>query len=104
MSLAGRVPGTLPEKLLFRTLEERGITFMFSYYMGDIPMTSVEEKYRPDFILPDYNIIIDVFGTFWHSMQGKYQKDYTRALLLTAAGWKVHIVTDAEVMLDQWVS
>jgi len=95
------VIGTLPEKMLFNELAKRRINFYFSHYFGDLPFTPDDtERYRPDFILPDYNIIIDVQGVYWHSRPGKYELDYYRASQLTAAGWRMIFITDLEIVAN----
>lgn len=95
------VEGTVPEKILFNALAARRVNFYFGQYFGDIPFTEdSRERYRPDFILPDYNIIIDVQGIYWHTRPGKYESDYFRAVLLEAAQWKVYLLTDAEILAN----
>jgi hypothetical protein len=95
------LPATIPEKLLFAELVRRQITFYFSYYFGDMPFTKGEvEHYRPDFLLPDFRIIIEVAGVYWHTRPGMWEYDATRIGLFEAAGYKVYIFTDYEVMAD----
>lgn len=95
------VIGTMPEKLVFNWLAARHINFYFTPYFGDIPFTQdVHERYRPDFILPDYNIILEVIGTYWHSRLGSYEHDYTRAGLLEASGWHLITIFDLDVVQD----
>lgn len=98
-----RVPGTLPEKMIYQVLQSKGVTFFFAFYFGDIPFTTdKEESYRPDFLLPDYNIIIEVQGVYWHGREGKYESDYQRALLLEAAGYHVYTITDTEILRNPY--
>ena len=92
--------GTIPEKMVFNELVRRQINFYFTPYFGDIPFTQEQERYRPDFILPDYRIIIEIYGTYWHTRPGSYEYDYLRSALLTASGYTIHILTDAEVLAN----
>lgn len=91
------VPGTIPEKRLFNALADLKVGFYFAYYMGDLPFTENKEKYRPDFVLPDYRIIIEVVGNYWHTREGSYVRDYQRALLLEAAGYKVYTLLEEDL-------
>lgn len=93
-------PGTLPEKMVYSALEKRGVAFYYGYYFGDIPFTDNEEHYRADFILPDYNLIIEIQGAYWHSRPGQWKHDYRRALLLTAAGYKMYTLMDSDVVFN----
>jgi hypothetical protein len=99
-----RVPGTLPEKMVYNVLEKKNVGFYFGYYFGDIPFTSDEEHYRPDFILPDYNIIIEVVGVYWHSREGSFSRDYQRALWLIAAGWNLVTVLDEDILRNAYAA
>jgi hypothetical protein len=95
------VPATIPEKLVFAELVRRQVNFQFSYYLGDLPITpDKRERIRPDFLLPDYNIIIEVFGVYWHSRPGSYEHDLLRAFYLWASGFKVYILLDDAVIAN----
>ena len=89
-------PGTIIEKIVFRALVEKRVTFYFGPYWGDMPFTDAVEHLRPDFILPEYRIIIEVYGTYWHSISGSAERDATRAALYTAAGYDFYIIWDYE--------
>lgn len=70
------IPGTGPEKLVYNYLKRLGIRFQFQYHQEDYEDTAkVEELYIPDFILPDYNIKIEVFGEYWHALPRKRESD-----------------------------
>ena len=65
---AADIVATAPEKMVYNYLARLGIRFYFQYYSDDISQTFyTEDNYRPDFYLPDYNTVIEVFGTYWHS-------------------------------------
>lgn len=91
-------PGTIVEKMVFQLLVDKDITFYFGAYWGDMPFTADKtERYRPDFILPEYRIIIEVYGYYWHSRSGQYAKDQVKAALYTASGYKYYILWDYEI-------
>ena len=93
------VAGTRPEKMVFNELAKRHINFSFGVYFGDIPFTTDRsERYRPDFLLPDYRIVIDVQGVYWHTRVGKFESDYIRAAMLEAAGWRFYGLTDTQIL------
>lgn len=92
------VPGTIPEKMLFAELMKRQVNFFFGFFFGDIPWTEEQEKIRPDFILPDYRIIIEVLGSYWHTRPGKFEYDTARYILLRSAGYEVHLLTDDDII------
>ena len=72
----GHIPATKPEKFIFAELIRRGVSFAFSYVFGDMPFTAdKEERYRPDFLLMDYRIIIEVAGIYWHTRPGMFEYD-----------------------------
>ena len=67
--------------------------------MGDIALTpGYKERFRPDFRLPDYNIIIEVAGVYWHTRPGSYERDAMKAFLLEATGWRTYVLTDFEIL------
>lgn len=94
------VEGTLPEKMIFNELAKRRINFYFNPYFGDFPFTPSIEHYRPDFVLPDYDIILNVNGIYWHSQPGKFESDYVQASLYEAAGWHLFLLTDQEILFN----
>lgn len=65
------VAGTLPEKIIFAELRLAGIYFIFQ---GDFPkedryvqVTADDPGFKPDFILPEWKVILDPFGDYHHS-------------------------------------
>ena len=95
------VPGTIVEKMVFAELIRLGVTFFFGPYWGDMPFTDeYTERYRPDFILPEYRIVIEVFGNFWHTVEGAFERDWKRAMMYQAAGYKFYALWEYEIMAD----
>lgn len=93
------IPGTIPEKIVFAELVRRQINFYFSWYFGNMTITPyIYERYRPDFYLPDYKIIIEVFGAYWHTRPGMYEHDLVKAITYTAAGYTFYVLSDIAVL------
>lgn len=83
------VPGTVAEKMVFAELARLGVSFFFGPYWGDMPWTDrIYERYRPDFILPEYRIVIEVYGTYWHTRPGDTERDAHKAVAYEAAGYR----------------
>lgn len=86
------IPGTEPEKRVFAALHSRGIYFI---YQGQVP--EFEEghpmyflapaNYKPDFVLPEYRLIIDPFGAFVHSTEEAAKRDEGKIARYSAAGY-----------------
>lgn len=95
------IPATIPEKMMFAELVRRQVSFKFSWYLGNIKSTYWQyEHYRPDFILIDYNIIIEVYGGYWHSRPNQANSDLVRNGLLTTMGYRVISILDADIMAN----
>ena len=101
------VVGTLPEKILFNAIARRRVNFYFAYKFVDVNgATPGIDNARPDFILPDYKIIIDPLGEYWHTLPGKAESDLAKFTLYQAAGYTVYIpsatqiITNVEEFLD----
>lgn len=58
------------EQLIKQFLKEEKIKFINNYYFS-------KYDYRPDFLLPDYNFIIECDGLYWHSEEF-HNKEYHR--------------------------
>jgi G:T-mismatch repair DNA endonuclease (very short patch repair protein) len=98
------IPGTLPEKILYAALVKRNIPFEFQESVrARIPEIKLDNTYRPDFILPDAKIIIEVQGAYWHSMPGRIDSDSFRAAVLQYLGYKVLFWWDYDILrnIDQ---
>lgn len=84
------IPGTRPEKRVFEALVRRGIYFIFQ---GDFP---VEEKkksvllqvalFKPDFIIPEWKVILDPFGDFAHSQPEAVFRDRWKFIYYSGLG------------------
>ncbi|GAI02591.1 unnamed protein product, partial [marine sediment metagenome] len=84
---SAEIPGTGPEKMVFNYLKRLGVRFQFQYHEADFESSAFpEDIYIPDFILPDYNSRINVFGTYWHSLSRRREKDILNAGMQLYAG------------------
>jgi very-short-patch-repair endonuclease len=88
---------TRPECVVQIALYERGIPFLFN-----VPVRHI---CRPDFILPDARIAINVDAAYWH--RGREDKDTSQDATLQEEGWLVfrwsedQIKRELSALLDQ---
>lgn len=59
---------TKPVEVIKNYLDLKGVSYTMDYY---IPTT----KFYVDFYLHDYNLIIEVYGDYWHCNPNKYKED-----------------------------
>jgi hypothetical protein len=80
------IPGTRPEKMIFAALVQRRIYFRFQFDLepeeyqkgtGLIAPTYV----KPDFIIPEYKVIVDPFSPFHHGLAEAIERDVRKKLL-----------------------
>lgn len=87
-----QIPGTEPEKRVFAMLVAMKVYFIFQ---GQVPEFEKGNKlaflappnYKPDFVLPEYRIIIDPFGVFHHSMDDAVARDIRKVASYQATGY-----------------
>ena len=123
------IPGTEPEKRIFQALRMRNIYFIFQ---GQVPeltpggmgidlrkslnkqtikaggrVTSVTLgliAYIPDFVLPEYKLIIDPFSPFHHSQEESVERDVRKVSLYNTLGYNYYhpwAVAPGQFVLDQ---
>lgn len=86
------IPGTEPEKRVFALLYDLRIYFI---YQGQVPefekggkyYTMAIAGYKPDFVLPEYKLIIDPFSPFHHSLDAAVARDQRKVALYNMAGY-----------------
>lgn len=92
------VHGTLPEKMVYAALSQRGIPF---YFLNDIktsiPEINIYKEYQADFILPNQKVIIEVQGYYWHSKPGTIESDAFKFAMYQAAGYRPLAWWDFEI-------
>jgi hypothetical protein len=91
-----QIPGTEPEKRIFAALVARGVYFV---YQDSVPEASEEDnryisarpmEYVPDFVLPEYRVVIDPFSPFHHSLHGAVETDTRKIALHMALGYRYY--------------
>lgn len=83
------VPATRPEALIYNFLVKLQVPFTFQYEFPDIEETEETENFRPDFYLPDFNLIIEVQGSYWHTLPDVHEKDLVKTAKMEMQGKKV---------------
>jgi hypothetical protein len=87
------IAGTEPEKRIFEQLRKLGIYFIFQ---GQIPEFSLKDfrfrnlappVYKPDFVIPEYKVILDPFGPFAHSGIDKAPHDVNKIAVYNIVGY-----------------
>lgn len=86
------IEGTEPEKRVFAALYDMRIFFI---YQGQVPefekggefWTLAPPNYKPDFVLPEYKLIIDPFSPFHHSLEEAVERDVRKVVAYAAAGY-----------------
>lgn len=88
------IPGTEPEKRIFAALVQRRVFFIFQ---GQIPelerglySTFAIPGYKPDFILPQYRLILDPFSPYHHTLPGAVERDAKKFVTYTSLGYKFY--------------
>lgn len=93
------VQGTLIEKLVYAELERRNIPFEYqAKYSIEIPEIDLEEEYRPDFFIPDKNMILDPLSAYHHARPEVIERDAFKYALFDHKGIQVEMWWDYEVM------
>jgi hypothetical protein len=83
------VPATRPEAMVYNFLTKLQIPFVFQYQFPDIQKTEETENFRPDFYIPDYNVIIEVQGSYWHTLPDSHESDLNKTAKMLLEGKKV---------------
>lgn len=92
------INGTTIEKMIYARLILMGVNFVYQGNLTvNIPELSIFKDYRPDFMLPDVKIVIDPFGSYWHSSPQAVEADSYKFALFEAMGWKVVVWWDYDI-------
>lgn len=100
------IPGTEPEKRIFEALVRRGIYFKFQF---DLTREELEKSgglltpsaFKPDFIVPEYKVIIDPFSDFHHSLPDARKRDvFKYVLYVRVLGYKFYTPWSSEVIRE----
>ncbi len=96
---------TLPEQLVRNELDKHNIKYIQEFNI---------DKYYVDFYIPENNIIIEVYGDYWHANPkiygndkgkrklhknqiGKWEQDKEREDYLKSKGYKVYVIWECDV-------
>lgn len=71
---------TLPEIVVAQALDHLGIKYEQEYRIG---------KYPCDFAIPQHSIVIEVDGSYWHSLPKRQKLDRVKDKYLRNLGWEV---------------
>lgn len=74
------IPGTESEKRIFEALWRRKIYFRFQADFTDKELEAgagliADANFKPDFVIPEYRVIIDPFSDFHHTLQDAVARD-----------------------------
>jgi hypothetical protein len=84
------IPATLPEKMVMNYLDRLKIEYAFQYRTVDNPLTAYNEsEFIRDFYIPQFNIIIEVFGTYWHSIASAEKSNVDKKARALIEGYAV---------------
>lgn len=85
------IPGTQPEKMIFEALVMRHIYFIFQGPLPELErgkyVTLDDPAFKPDFVLPEYRLIIDPFSPFHHSLPEGAERDARKRAIYRAFGY-----------------
>lgn len=89
---------TTPEKIMREFLDKVGAEYKQEYKIG---------RYWADFYLPEYNMVIEVDGDYWHSLPDVKEKDTRKDKYLKSKGINVMHIKECElktgdVIIQRW--
>jgi very-short-patch-repair endonuclease len=82
---------TNPERIVAGALEALSIPFEAEYRIG---------RYSCDFALPQYHIVIEADGDYWHSLPKRKALDITKDKYLCEQGWRVFRFKECNIKSD----
>lgn len=85
----GKNNKTYPEKVINEKLEKLDVNFEYNKRIL---------TYYPDFLLKDYDVIIEVDGEQWHSKKERIKHDKKRDKKLEKEGYEIHRIPAKNVL------
>ncbi len=73
-------------------LSRRGIKYEEQYNLGD--------KFRLDFLLPEYGIVIECDGDYWHNLPEVKRRDRRKNAYIKACGYSLYRFWESEINVD----
>jgi len=83
---------TKPERELKKILEKYNIKYIHQY-----PVLNIKHRLCADFYLPEYNLIIETDGIYWHNYPNGKEIDKIRNKEMIEVGYKVLRLWETEV-------
>lgn len=77
------------EKLVYNTLDKFGLL-----YKKQVPLFN---KFVVDVLFPQKNLVLEIFGHYWHEMPVNKKKDFSKKKYLIKCGYKVEEIWDYEI-------
>ncbi|TSA46441.1 DUF559 domain-containing protein [bacterium] len=77
------------EQLVYNSIEELNVS-----YKRQVPMFG---KFVVDTLFPDKNLVLEIFGRYWHERPAIVKKDYSKKKYLEKCGYKVEEIWDYEI-------
>lgn len=95
------IPGTEPEKRIFAELIKRGLYFVFQDTLEEwklgITAGAQVPSFVPDFVLPQYRVILDPFGDYHHTLPDSVERDIRKAEEYAVLGYRFYHPWASEV-------
>lgn len=87
------IPGTVPEKMIFAFLVQNNFFFVYQDNLPEYRLALSTggvfiPRYVPDFVLPEYKVIIDPFGDYHHSLPDVAASDARKAVIYAQLGYE----------------
>lgn len=77
------------EKVVYNALDKFGL-----YYKKQVPLFN---KFVVDALFPQKNLVLEIFGRYWHEMPVNKKKDFSKKKYLIKCGYKVEEIWDYEI-------
>lgn len=88
---SGKFIDTKPEKKIEQELIKRNIDYIHPFKVNGV-------RHLADFFLPEFNVIIECDGIYWHSMPSRKERDKEQTQEMILLGYNVCRFTDYEIL------
>lgn len=88
------IQGSSIEKMVLAEFVRRGIYFEHTPQTNPLPWLpwmlaeKHADRWEPDFLLPQYNIWIEIQGAYFHTLPGQVETDALRFAMISSVGWR----------------
>jgi len=80
------------ELKMAKELDKRGLEYIEQYNLGD--------KFRLDFFIPKYGIVIECDGDYWHNLPEVMKRDRSKNAYIKACGYSLYRFWESEINTD----